>query len=107
MGDKSVFEIVKNRNQYECIECQYKTGNKTDYSKHLMTAKHKSRNIPQNPVKSRIQYICDCCQYKSGNKTDYEIHNLTAKHLKKSKENDLNLYKQILNRISTNGGVLS
>ena len=41
MGDKSVFEIVKNRNQYECIECQYKTGNKTDYSKHLMTAKHK------------------------------------------------------------------
>ena len=37
LGTKST--SLKSQN-YECKICQYKTGNKNDFKKHLVTAKH-------------------------------------------------------------------
>ena len=33
--------VLKNPNIYVCEKCNYKTGNKKDYNKHLLTGKHK------------------------------------------------------------------
>ena len=44
-----------------CIDCDYKTGNKKDYNKHILTAKHIFRTLrteksPKNPS----SYNCNC-----------------------------------------------
>jgi len=73
-------KIVKNRIHYECIKCQYITGNKTDYEKHLMTSKHKKLlKLSKNPQKIAM-YSCEKCDYFTDNKTNYEKHLTTGKH---------------------------
>ena len=58
----------KNPLKFECKKCNYITGNKKDYNKHLTTAKHKklttlTAKIPKIPK----MFICELCdkQYKS------------------------------------------
>jgi hypothetical protein len=73
-------KIVKNRIHYECIKCQYITGNKTDYEKHLMTAKHKKLLKSQKNAEKVAKYSCKKCDYFTCNKTNYEKHLTTEKH---------------------------
>ena len=50
-----------------CEDCNFKCGNKKDYNRHLLTAKHKIRTIrtEKNPKKP-IVYDCKCGKlYKS------------------------------------------
>ena len=52
---------------FECSDCHYITSNKKDYTKHLMTIKHKTTTkstfVNKNPQKSQIPFICDCGRY--------------------------------------------
>lgn len=46
----------KNKNnEYYCKVCEYTTINKTNFSKHLMTSKHKKN------IKKKDSVICDGC----------------------------------------------
>ena len=81
-------EIVK---LYECSNCLFITRNKTDYTRHIFTPKHKKRVIgsvfnqknADNPTNTKI-YECSVCLYISSNKNDYNRHISTPKHQTKT-----------------------
>ena len=53
-------KIPKNPHKYSCEDCNYTTGSKKDYNKHLLTAKHKIlTNTDVNGIKSH-PYCCQC-----------------------------------------------
>jgi len=56
-------QILAKKNQ--CTLCDYSCNKKSDYEKHLLTAKHKNRtklsNLEQNITENRKQYICKIC----------------------------------------------
>ena len=74
--------------KYICEKCEYKTDNKKDYSKHLLTNKH-IQQMNGNPTKPP-KYICENCEYKTDNKKDYSKHLLTAKHIKIMNDQQIN-----------------
>ena len=46
---------------FSCTTCDYNTGNKKDYNKHLLTAKHLNRtNRTEKSPKNPITYNCNC-----------------------------------------------
>jgi len=46
---------------FSCTTCDYNTGNKKDYNKHLLTAKHINRtNRTEKPPKPPHTYNCNC-----------------------------------------------
>ena len=50
--------------KYECENCKYITGNKKDFTKHNLTAKHFRltkylQNVPEIPTPEKV-FICDC-----------------------------------------------
>ena len=74
--------------KYICEKCDYKTDNKKDYSKHLLTNKH-IQQMNGNPTKLP-KYICENCDYKTDNKKDYSKHLLTSKHIKNINDQQMN-----------------
>ena len=72
---------------FECSHCDYITSNKKDYTKHLMTIKHKTKTkstiVNKNPQKSPISFICDCGRY-------YKERSGLWRHKKKCEENNTN-----------------
>jgi hypothetical protein len=46
---------------YNCVTCQYKSGNKANFEKHLLTRKHQlATNVNEKVAKSCKKYICHC-----------------------------------------------
>ena len=86
--DITMKEIARNLAKkclaYNCECCQFITDNKTNFNKHMMTAKHKNLQILQenarNLAKSCLAYTCDGCQFITDNKTNFNKHMMTAKH---------------------------
>ena len=68
---------------FECVLCQYKTGNKRDFNKHLSTAKHlRNKNGSIKTTKQKSQkYSCEICNYITDNKSNYNKHVSTSRHL--------------------------
>ena len=67
-------KIANKKRLYTCNICEYKTNNKYDFSKHLLTPKHTNRNskndLGQEIAKNRNEpYVCSVCNksYKSRN----------------------------------------
>ena len=73
--------------RYECIVCNYKTGNKYDIIKHNLTTKHKLKSN-ENDVTEKIEikpkkYICECSKifkhasslWNHKQKCNYKNHN--------------------------------
>jgi hypothetical protein len=54
--------IPKNPNDIECKSCDYKTNNKKDYKKHLLTSKHQklTTNLQNGNKIPNQKYICNC-----------------------------------------------
>jgi hypothetical protein len=80
---------------YTCKECKYKTANKTNYSKHLTTAKHKNlcleefNNIEEEwNAKPRKKYHCNLCFFESAYKIHYDRHLDSLKHIKNQEKYD-------------------
>lgn len=104
--------------RYVCIICEYNTNNKKDYSKHLLTNKHKintsSTNLSTKKTQSNKTFGCDCgkkykgrdglwrhkkiCYYKytsrvpaENDEGDYSNENIMKTILKENAEFKLNI----------------
>ena len=70
--------VPKNPNHFYCVSCDYNTGNKKDYNKHLLTRKHV--NASKNPNDSTNinvrKFTCSC-----GN--EYKYRQSLFKHKQK------------------------
>ena len=64
--------------KYMCLKCDYNTDNKSNYEKHLSTAKHRHCNKVLDKI--AIQFCCNDCHYTTSRKSDYVKHLTTAKH---------------------------
>jgi hypothetical protein len=58
---------------YECKICKFHTKLKTNYTKHLLTIKHR--------LNTHIILECKSCNYKTTKKSDFERHLTTKKHV--------------------------
>jgi len=99
--------IAKNRKEYYCQICNYKTLNKFDYTKHCLTIKHKNATLsmifndcPQNYVKmshkSQHDYTCECGKKYKDNSGLWR-HRQKCNNEKKISDNeyDNNIYQGI------------
>ena len=89
MLNKKSQKIAK---KYECLKCDYNTGNKSDYKKHIDTIKHyKLTNTYEISQKGAIKYKCDkCCK-------EYSHKQSLFTHKKKCKLEEI----QIINNTET------
>jgi uncharacterized C2H2 Zn-finger protein len=73
----STKSTIKNENKYSCEKCDYFTSKKTDYSRHILTDKHK-RNVLSTSVNnySTIEndFTCDICNKKYKERTGLWRH---------------------------------
>jgi hypothetical protein len=59
----STEKTKKNENIFECMNCDFNTSKKTDYTRHLQTHKHKINIQQQNSnAKNEKKYICEFCE---------------------------------------------
>ena len=66
--------------KYSCEICDYHSGNKKDYNKHILTRKHTNNTQngvleTKNPKKSQ-KYTCEFCQYEYKSRSGLYKHNL-------------------------------
>jgi len=62
------YKTAKNGKQYSCEYCHFYTSDKTDFTRHCSTGKHKNlTNLTKNTDNNNETYICSKCnkQYKS------------------------------------------
>lgn len=52
--------MSKNSKRYNCDVCVFNTSNKTDYTRHLLTSKHKLLTSPNDFTQINTKYSCDC-----------------------------------------------
>ena len=66
-------DFTQKNSSYFCEKCQFTTSNKNDYSRHILTAKHKLRTNSQNFEQKA--YCCDNCDksYSSRNGLWYHL----------------------------------
>ena len=93
-------KTTKNEKKYICEICDFITCKKTDYTRHILTAKHKlatdSNNLATKNEKIHKAFVCEKC-----NKEYYDRSGLW-RHTKKCNENTKN---QDNNNIQTNNDV--
>lgn len=65
-----------------CEICGYSTNNKSNYNKHLRSAKHINKTNPRK--KTYVSYKCDVCDYNTDDKTKWNRHIKTKKHRERS-----------------------
>lgn len=109
--------------RYECIVCNYKTGNKYDIIKHTLTKKHKLKSN-ENDITGKIEikpkkYICECskkfkhasslwnhkqkCNFKNHNNKNENANSIIEliKQNRELKEIIINQNKQIIELLET------
>jgi len=69
----------KKMDKYSCEICDYKTDDKFNYDKHILTPKHENL---QKLQEKNSQFSCTACNFITNNRTNYSKHILTAKHMK-------------------------
>jgi len=82
--------------KFNCDKCQYHTNNKKDYTKHLLTAKHKK--ITLSPLKIPKGHMCNCgkiYKYLSG----LSRHKKQCNYFEKNhiKRNDMANIEELIN----------
>jgi len=64
-----------------CKICNYKCNKQCNFSKHILTAKHKKNiNRTENSPKVADMFKCEHCDYKCSKKSDWDKHIHTKKH---------------------------
>ena len=103
-NEKSNEEHIKIANKFSCEYCDFKCSKTRDYTRHLLTSKHKNMSFGSNleekkPPKAPGQFICECDKL-------FKTHSGLWKHRKNCKivdadkldisTLDMNLIMQIL-----------
>ena len=71
-------KMPKNAEKYSCIKCKFSCSKKSNYNKHLLTAKHKMIHNDTNKMpKNAAAYICDNCGKQ------YTYHSGLSRHKQK------------------------
>lgn len=70
----------KNTKIFSCKLCEYTTGFKNDYLRHLMSNKHKKRANKEEEILSENIQKCEICNYETDNKYLYNKHLNSIKH---------------------------
>ena len=82
----------KRENNYLCEHCHYKCFKKSDFMKHLGSAKHKSRinseKVSKVFAESLEHYTCEYCHYVCYIKSNFIKHLSTTKHKKNEQNQD-------------------
>ena len=75
-------ESPKNSPKFTCELCDYKCFKLSEYSKHLLTNKHKILQNPTEVIAEKVsqEFYCISCDYKCSKLSDYNKHLLTNKH---------------------------
>ena len=107
--NKDIEKNNKNESKYTCYFCHYETNKKNNYSKHILTIKHKNnkKQTEINVTKSEKiikEYICnDCGKIYNGSSGLYkhkqkQKHKQEDKHINvnTSKLNDIDFDKELL-----------
>ena len=61
---------------YKCKRCKYKTTSKSNYTRHKLSEKHKSKG-----KKKVTKYVCKTCPYETHDSSNWRRHCSTKKHL--------------------------
>lgn len=67
---------------YFCEKCQYKSGNKNDYGRHLLTAKHKLRTSCD--ILEHKAYCCEFCDKVYGSRNGLWYHKKNCEKTQKT-----------------------
>jgi hypothetical protein len=96
--ESAVTIYPKKTPKFECVYCQYITGNKKDYGKHILTNKHMALTLANasgdNCIKNTKKYICNICN------KNYESRNGLWKHKKICKTQDIVVDKETNNKLT-------
>ena len=92
-NDGNIMETRNPRNysaKYNCENCDYHTSKTNDWSRHILSAKHKmaTARIPemcQNPPKCADKYNCETCDYHTSKIFFWSRHLTSEKHKKNAK----------------------
>jgi Zinc-finger of C2H2 type len=72
--------IRKSAGIHTCLLCNYTTGYKNDYARHLMSNKHKKREQEKKTIENEEEFRCEICQYSTINKYLYQKHLSSTRH---------------------------
>jgi hypothetical protein len=70
----------KSLGDFCCVGCDYNTGYKSQYERHLLTAKH--LRMTDGFTKGQKKYECALCNYTTSHSNKYVEHLTTAKHMR-------------------------
>jgi hypothetical protein len=121
MATKVAKKLQKKSSKYECNCCNYITGNKYNFNKHLITTKHKfmsDGNAETTKVAKKLQedidnknlYICDCGHtykhrgslFKHKKKCNYKLSNFDISENILEKEGNINYKDMFYSLINDN-----
>jgi hypothetical protein len=75
---------------FVCSCCEYTTGYKKDYHRHLLSKKHLKR-MENKDANTDVLYHCECCDFQTIYKYNYDIHVKSQKHLLKQNQTTQNI----------------
>ena len=79
-------------NDFECIKCNFKTSNKKDYNRHLLTRKH---NMEANgSIKKPQTYLCSFCNKEYRSRGSLWKHENHCNKIPTSKSEDIDIDAQ-------------
>ena len=74
---------------YECICCDFKCSQQSNYYNHLLTPSHKNQSLVQTIFEPNTKlFICKICDFKCSKYSNYTSHILTNKHKNNEKNAD-------------------
>ena len=94
-------KMPKNAENYSCIKCKFNCSKKSNYNKHLLTAKHKMIHIDTNKMpKNAAAYICDNCgkQYTYHSGLSRHKQKCNVQKIEETNEQDIDSDKEIPNQ---------
>jgi len=112
-----LYNIMENTNiilsdnikKFKCTFCDYNTCNKRDYSKHLLTLKHKKLFGDEEYVPKLKKSVYECnCGKKYKHSSSLWNHKKICNNKNNVQENDLNVNKDeiILNLLKQNSTLI-
>ena len=86
MAEMTTENPQKNAKKYCCENCDYNTFKKNDYSRHLLTTKHKNNVLTTHDNKKTVnKYVCFLCEKKYNDRAGLWRHKNKCSEINKEK----------------------